>query len=126
MSGETTRETLELMIEAAIRVSPIALTAGAVHRIIETSTGSKIASRSTVQRILDRMVESGAAELSLKTVEKNGHMIEKARHYSGSSAPSGESSELCSCGLSELRAERGSDPRLQAADHDPACGSGEA
>lgn len=83
MSGETNRETIELMIEAAIRLSPIALTAGAVHRILETSTGDKIASRSTIQRILDRMVESGAASLELRTVEKNGHMIEGARHYRG-------------------------------------------
>ncbi len=81
MSGETSRETLELMIEAAIRISPIALTAGAVHRIIETSTGDKLASRSTIQRILDRSVELGELAIEIKTIEKNGHII-KARHYS--------------------------------------------
>jgi hypothetical protein len=80
--SETNRETLKLMIEAAIRVSPIMLTAGAVHRIIETSTKEKIASRSTIQRILDRMVESGEARIELRMIEKNGYMRE-ARHYRG-------------------------------------------
>lgn len=78
--SETSRETLERMIEVAIELSPIPLTAGAVHRILETSIKGKISSRASIQRILDQWSSEGRVTVSLATIEKNGFIME-ARHY---------------------------------------------
>jgi len=74
------RDTLERMIETVIRVSPVPLTAGAILRLIERNIGSNFASRSTVQRIADKLADTGAVNVERKMVEKNGFLIE-ARHY---------------------------------------------
>lgn len=78
--SETSREKLERMIEATIELSPIPLTAGAVHRILETSIKGKVSSRASIQRILDQWSSEGKLTVSLATIEKNGFIVE-ARHY---------------------------------------------
>lgn len=81
MSQTIERETLIRMIEATIEASRIPLTAGAILRLIETSSGAKAGiSRTTIQRILDKKAEAGEFEIEIREIEKNGFLRE-ARHY---------------------------------------------
>lgn len=83
---ESSRETLEKMIEVTIALSPVSLTAGSVHRIIETSIKGKLSSRTSIQRILDAKAERGELTIEVKTIEKNGFLLE-GRHYRKAGAP---------------------------------------
>lgn len=74
-----TKDETERMIAAVIEATPIPLTAGSVLRVMETN-GANPPSRTTVQRILDRMFADGAIETVTRDVEINGH-IKPARHY---------------------------------------------
>ena len=75
----TDRDQTERTIAAVIKATPIPLTAGAVLRVMQTN-GAAVPSRTTIQRILDRMVANNAIGSVTRTIEKNGHVID-ARHY---------------------------------------------
>ena len=77
---QTTRDLTERTITAVVEATPIALTAGAVRRVM-IANGAPVPSRTTIQRILDRMVASGAIAVTERTIEKNGYII-PAREYS--------------------------------------------
>jgi len=79
-SGNIDRELLIRMIGATIEASPIPLTAGSVLRLIERINGERIASRSTIQRILDSKAEAGEISIINETIEINGY-IKQARKY---------------------------------------------
>ena len=69
----------ETILVSILNVSPIPLTAGAVLRIAQRDAAD-LPSRTTIQRILDRLVAAGTIETVTRTIEINGH-IKDARHY---------------------------------------------
>ena len=81
-NGQTdnaTRDLTERTITAVIQATARALTAGSIRRAM-LANGARVPSRSTVQRILDRMVANGAIGVTQRTIVVNGYDT-NARHY---------------------------------------------
>ena len=78
------RKTTTAELEAALRetlnlAKPAAMTAGEYTTTLQNAGFT--ATRNSVKKLLDAMVEAGEVAVEYRSVVRNGHTVPNARHY---------------------------------------------